>query len=68
MRCHMRRRLRDRGVPDMANLAMLLVVVVSMPVGDRERAQRDHREDQRHGQQTYCYSLRHAEPDAPLTL
>jgi len=46
-----RRRLRDRGVPDMANLAMLLVVRVAIvPVSDRVSAQRTHRKDERDGQ------------------
>ncbi|MGA3293269.1 MAG: hypothetical protein ABSE45_04700 [Candidatus Acidiferrales bacterium] len=43
------RGLRDRCVPDVANLAMLLVVSVAIPVGDRVRTKYAHRKDERHG-------------------
>ena len=43
------RGLRDRGVPDVANLAMLLVVGGGVPMGDRMRTQRTHPQDERDG-------------------
>jgi hypothetical protein len=46
------RGLRDRGVPDVANLAMLLVVGGGVPMGNRMRAQRTHPQDERDGQET----------------
>jgi hypothetical protein len=47
-RC-LHRGLRDRGVPDVADLAMLLVAGVAMPVRDHMSTQRAHRKDERDG-------------------
>ncbi len=44
---HLHRRLRNRSVSNMADLAMLLVVGVGVPVADRVRGQQTQREDER---------------------
>jgi hypothetical protein len=64
---HFRRRLRNRSVSDMADLAMILVVRVDMPVAHRVRGQQDQREDHRDYQQTFCCALHHAELDQNQT-
>ena len=64
---HLRRRLRNRGVSDMADLAMILVVRVDVPVADRVRGQQNQREDHRDCQQTFCCALQHAELDQNQT-
>lgn len=61
-------RLRGRGVTDMAYLAVLLVVVVSVPVGGGVRPQREYREDQHSRQQIPAYSLRRTQADRPPAI
>jgi hypothetical protein len=58
---HLRRRLRNRGVADVADLAMILVVRVDMPVADGVRGQQDQRDDDRDCQQAFCCALQHGQ-------
>jgi hypothetical protein len=58
---HLRCRLRNRGVSDVADLAMILVVCVAVPVADRVRGQQNQREDDRDCQQAFCCALQHDE-------
>ncbi len=53
------RRLRNRGVSDMADLAMIFVVGVSMPVADRMRGKKSQRENGGDGQQAIGDAFRH---------
>jgi hypothetical protein len=46
----LRRNLRNRSLPCVADLAMRLVVRVDMPVADRVRGQQGHRKNQRYCQ------------------
>ena len=57
---HLRRRLWNRGMSNVADLAMILVVRVAMPVADRMRRERSERQNGRDGQQTSGNSFRHA--------
>ena len=47
-------------MPDVADLAMLFVVGLRVPMACRVRAQTDDRQDERDRQQSYGYSLSHA--------
>ena len=67
---HRNRRLQRRGcgglrrgdVPYLANLAMLLVRSLRVPVRERVGRQRAHRQDERDRQHASdCYSLRYAQ-------
>jgi hypothetical protein len=58
---HVRRRLWNRGVSDVADLAIVLVVRVAMPVADRVRDQQGQRDDDRYCQQTFCCALHHVQ-------
>jgi hypothetical protein len=49
------------GVPNLANLAMLLVGGLRVPVRERVRGQRAQRKDERECQHPSNYSLRHAQ-------
>jgi hypothetical protein len=60
---HLRRGLRNRSVSDVANLAMIFVVGVNVPVGDRVGGKQGHREDDRYCQQTFGYTFRHTKLD-----
>ena len=51
--------LRDSNVPDMADLAMLFVGGVFMPVPSGLHGKQAHGKDQGYGQQSYGYSLGH---------
>ncbi len=53
------RGLRDRGVADVADLAMLFIGRVPMPVPGRFHGEDAHGEDQGDGQQSYGYALGH---------
>ncbi len=53
LNCGLRCRLRNGGVPDMADLAMLLVIRLGVPMAGRVRAQPYDRQDKRDGQETY---------------
>jgi hypothetical protein len=53
------RGLRDCSVPDMADLAMLFVGGVLMPVASGLHGKQAHGKDQGYGQQSYGYSLGH---------
>ena len=55
----LRSRLRDGNVPDMADLAMLFVGGVFMPVPSGLHGKQAHGKNQGHGQQSYGYSLGH---------
>jgi hypothetical protein len=57
---HLRRRLWNRGVSNVADLAMILVVGVVVPVADRMRRERSQRQYSRDGQQSFGNSFRHA--------
>jgi hypothetical protein len=54
-----RSRLRDGNVPDMADLAMLFVGGVFMPVPSGLHGKQAHGKNQGHDQQSYGYSLGH---------
>lgn len=58
---HLRRRLRNRGVSHMADLAMILVVGVSVPMADAMRGQQGQRKDGSDNQQPPGNSLRDGE-------
>ena len=64
LRYDLHHRLRSPSVGNLANLAMLLVVCVRMPMRDRVEAQGAHSEDERNGEQTQDYSFHHT-PIAP---
>jgi hypothetical protein len=51
--------LGDCNVPDMADLTMLLVGGVLMPVPSGLHGKQAHGKDQGYGQQSYGYSLGH---------
>jgi hypothetical protein len=55
----LRSRLRHCNVPDMADLAMLFVGGVFMPVSSGLHGKQAHGKNQGHGQQSYGYSLGH---------
>ncbi len=57
---HLRGWLRNGRMSNVANLAMILVVLVGVPVADRMRRERCERQNGRHGQQTFGNSFRHA--------
>jgi len=57
---HLRGWLRNGRVSDMADLAMILVVLVGVPVADRMRRERSQGQNGRHSQQTCGNSFRHA--------
>jgi len=57
---HLCHGLRNRGVSDMADLAMILVVGAAVPVGDRVRRERGQRQHDRESQQAIGDSFRHA--------
>jgi hypothetical protein len=56
-----RRCLRNRSVADVADLTMIFVVGVGVPVADRVRRQKSEREDNRDRQQTIGGSLCHTQ-------
>jgi hypothetical protein len=60
---HLRRNLnsglRDRGMADMADLAMILVVGMSVSTGDGVGAQHDHRKDECDPEYVSDYIFRH---------
>jgi hypothetical protein len=55
---HPHRGLQRSDVANVANLAMLFVGGMAMPVGSPLHGKKAHREDQGHRQQPYGYSLR----------
>jgi hypothetical protein len=59
------RGLRDCGVPDVADLAMLFVGGVLMPVPSCLHGKQAHAKHKGHGQQSYGYSLGRGETLAP---
>jgi hypothetical protein len=58
---YLRRCLRNRCVADVADLAMIFVVRVGVPVADGVRRQKSEREDNRDRQQTIDGSLCHSQ-------
>ena len=62
---HLHSRLRHSGVADVANLAMLFVRGMLMPVRSCLQGKQAHAKDEGHGQQPYGYSLGHHETLAP---
>ncbi len=58
---HGRRGLRRGGVADLANLAVLFVRGLRVPVRERVCGQRAQRKDERDRQHPSNYSLRHAQ-------
>ena len=63
-----RRRLRNRGVADVADLAMIFVVRVRVPVADRMRSKKSQRQNSGDGQQAIGDSFRHARLDVQVKL
>jgi len=51
--------LRNGGVANVADLAMLLAIRLRVPVAGCIRAQPDHRQDERDREETYRYSFAH---------
>jgi hypothetical protein len=62
---YLRGGLRDCGVTDVADLAMLFVGGVLMPVPSSLHGKQAHAQHEGHGQQSYGYSLGHCETSAP---
>ncbi len=62
---YLRGGLRDCGVPDVADLAMLFVGGVLMPVPSRLHGKQAHAKHEGYGQQSNGYSLGHCETLAP---
>jgi len=60
------RRLRNRGVSDMADLAMIFIVSPRVPVGDRVRGKKGQRENCGDAQKAIGDSFRHATLDMRL--
>jgi hypothetical protein len=58
---HLRRGLRNCGVPEVADLAMLFVGGVLMPVPSGLCGKDAHAKNEGQSQQSYGYSLRHCE-------
>jgi len=58
--------LRDRGVPDVADLAMILFVCMVVPVADRMGRERSQRQNDRDSQYTLGNSFRHARLDVHI--
>ncbi len=63
-----RRWLGNRGVSDVADLAMIFVVAARVPVADRMRGKKSQRENRRDGQQAIGDSFRHARLDVQVKL
>jgi hypothetical protein len=65
---HLHRGLRNRGVSDVADLAMIFVVSVGVPVADRVRGKKNQRENGSDRQKAIGDSFRHARLDGHLGL
>jgi hypothetical protein len=62
---HLRRRAWYGDVADMADLAMLLVGGVAVPVSGSLHGKQAHGKNQGDGEQSQCYSLRHKKLHEP---
>ena len=65
LQAHLHRGLRHGGVADVANLAMLFVGGVLMPVPSCLHGKQAHTKHEGHGQQSKGYSLGHLETLEP---